>query len=105
MDTGMEELLVNILGFSGCLGVVCVNGICSVCDVEPTMAWGCAVISDFCLSDKGSTYADLLGCEDVTTSTFLLRPALPCPNLGFFPSRGPLFHVSLLWALMFAFQV
>ena len=57
---------------------------CSVCNVEPTLAWGCATISDFCLSDVGTTCAGLLGCEGVTTFTFLLRPALPCPDLGFF---------------------
>ena len=26
----------------------------------------------------------ILGCEGVTTFTFLQRPALSCPNLGFF---------------------
>ena len=57
---------------------------CSVCDVEPMLAWGCAAISDFCLSCGVTACANLLGCDGVTTFTFLLRPALPCPNLGFF---------------------
>ena len=79
--------LVNSLGFNDCLGVVSVNGMCSVCDVEPTMAWGCAAISDFCPSYGGTTCAGLLGCKGVNIFTFLLRPALPCPNLGFFQVR------------------
>ena len=49
--------LVNSLGFNGCLGVVSVNKMCSVCDLEPTLIWGSAVISDFCLSDGGTTCA------------------------------------------------
>ena len=57
---------------------------CSVCHVGPLLAWDCAEISDFCLSDGGTTCANILGCEGVTTLTLLWRPVLPCPNQGFF---------------------
>ena len=76
--------LVNSLGFNGYLGAVSVNGVCSVCDVGPMLAWGCAAISDFCPSCGDTTFAGLLGCKGVAIFTFLLRPAPPCPNLAFF---------------------
>ena len=49
----------------------------SICGFEPTVAWGCVVVSVFCLFDLGITGADLLVCGDVITFTFLLRPVLP----------------------------
>ena len=62
--------LVNSLGFNDCLIMVSVNGMCSACDIETTLARCCASISGLCLFCGGSTCAGLLGCEGVTTFTF-----------------------------------
>ena len=76
--------LVNCLGFNGSLEAIGVKCVCSFCDFGPMLVWGCAEISDFCFPNgMGSISTGLLGCEGVSL-TFFLRPALPCPNLGFF---------------------